>query len=225
MKHISRVLLLALTLIALACSKDNINVNPPAVVVASDYWMPTSAGTRTILEGSTVTSRDGVVVDSISQQTTSLMLGIKKPTQDNRSAYVLHFISMMGNEIDTTESYVAISASSIMMYDSSLAVANAATWLQTPLTVGNSWLYQPSDTTHSRIASVTETVVTPGGTFTNCVHITQTSSDPASSTVMTMDMYIAKGVGMVRTRVHGTFSMLGSTITYDGEMKLVSKSF
>jgi hypothetical protein len=226
MKHLSSALLLALALIASSCSKnDNNTVSPPASAVASDYWMPTSAGTRTILEGSSVASRDGVVVDSSGQQTTMIMLGIKKPTLDNKSAYVLHTIDNSGTSSDTTESYIVLSATSIMSYDSSLAASAASTWLQTPLTVGNSWLFRPSDTTHYRITSVTETVVTPGGTFTNCVHITQTSSDLASGAVITADVYIAKGVGLVRTHMHGTFTLLGSVIGYNSDVKLVSKSF
>ena len=225
MKQLSSALLLLLALVASSCSKDDNTVSPPAAAVASDYWMPTTAGAKSMFEGSSVLSRPGSTVDSTAEAMTMVMLGIKKPTLDGKSAYVVHTYNATTTGTDTTESYMALSATAITMYDSSLAAGTASTMLQTPLTVGNSWLYQPSDTVHYRIVSTSETVVTPAGTFTNCLQIRHSATDPTTGGTGTQDYYVARGVGLVRVQVLATFTFLGTTATYRTDMKLVSKTF
>ena len=227
MTRLSSTLLILLAIVASSCSKDNTNpVTPPAAAAASDYWMPSGSGTRIVLQGDVITSRDGVVLDSSRQTTTMTMIGTKKTTLDGKSASAFQTISVStGGKPDTTESYAVLSATAITMYDSSLAAFTASTILLFPLSVGNTWLYQPSDTVHYSLASISETVVTPGGTFSNCLRLRHLAVDPATGATTDENFYMARGVGLVRLSMHGSYTLLGSTVTYNMDMKLLSKNF
>ena len=209
-----------------SCSKDDSPASPPvASMYASDYWMPTAAGTRLLLEETSVSTTGGITTDSSVETSEFRMMPGTKTTRDGKSAFILQNVNTSGSNRDTSFSYLVLSTASMMAYDDSLYAKDATTYLKAPITIGNTWLTKESDTLHSSITSVTETVVTPAGTFSNCIRVSNVVANPFVGVPMTQDFYLARGVGLVRMSLQATASIGGTTVTYRSNSLLKSKSF
>ena len=75
MKIFTFAMLCATALLFTSCSKDDATVTPPnSTTAVSEYWMPTAAGSRIILEEVSVTRMGSVTMDSSVRSTTMTMM-------------------------------------------------------------------------------------------------------------------------------------------------------
>jgi hypothetical protein len=225
MKQITFAMLCATALLFTSCSKDDSPATPPNTSTsASDYWMPTAAGSRLVFETVDVSKVGTVTMDSSVGSLTFTMLPGTKTMKDGKTAFIVQTISTSKTITDTALGYLVLSAASIVMYDDSLTAERAITQLKAPLTVGNSWLPAASDTTHFTIASISETVSTPAGTFQNCIRV-HTVGPYSGDIPMTEDIYFAKGIGLVKFAWVVTTTIASDTYTMTSTTTLKSKNF
>ncbi|MBL0176080.1 MAG: hypothetical protein IPP94_12575 [Ignavibacteria bacterium] len=225
MKIFTFAMLCATALLFTSCSKDDATVTPPnSTTAVSEYWMPTAAGSRIILEEVSVTKMGSVTMDSSVRSTTMTMMPGTKTTLDGKSALIIQNIGSSKSVLDTSYSYLVLTAESMVMYDDSLKAEDATVQLKAPLTVGNNWLLRSMDTVRCTIQSVTETVVTPAGTFQNCIRV-RALPPFGEDVTATSDFYFAKGVGVVKYEVLATGDVGGFTYTMRVLSTLKSKSF
>jgi len=222
--------LCSVLLFTAACNKDDSPSTPNASTATTDYWLPAAVGSRSLLEGSVVSKMGGLTVDSTWETLQFTMLSGTKTTLDGKTASTLQVLSTSDGSMDTTMNYIVATAASIMLYEENLDLNDASTLLKAPLTVGNSWKSKSpnassTDSTVFTIASVTETVATPAGTYQNCVQVRALFQHGIGDIPMTQDMYYAKGIGIVRITFEGSGTIEGVSASYKSDLKLKSKSF
>ncbi len=228
MKALLCTSLCAVILFSAACSDDD-STTPTASTSASDYWLPAAAGSRTVFDQTDVSTVNGVRTDSTVGTVQFTMLAGTKTTSDSKTASTLQVLTTSDTGVDTTVNYLVASAAAIIIYEEDLLAENATTILKAPLTVGSSWISHNStaavDSVQFTIASVTETVATPAGTFQNCIHARAAYQHSLLDMQMTQDIYFAKGVGLVLLLIEGSGTVAGITASYKSETRLKSKSF
>ena len=227
MKRIALLSVVVLTsaLLMAACSKDDSPVTPTAQAKASDYWWPTAANTTLTLEGTYKVTVGGTVTAQEVLMLTMTSLGGTATTSDGKTVHPFHAINRVASMIDTAEGYTYLSDQMILNYENLSATAEIDTVFRLPLAVGASWRSSSKDTTRNVIMSTSETVTTPVGTFSNCVRIRFTQGDPVSGETGFSDVWLAKGIGPVKTLTQYTGSFGGSTMVTEHSTTLKSKNF
>jgi len=204
-----------------SCKKDENNPVTPTTLRASEYFIPLSTGNSTRLTGATTTRMD-TLAPTVSPDTT--MYTILATTSTSTGGKALRGLQIYSSGSGTENEYVYASDTELTRFDSSRQEANASTLLKMPIQIGVPWRITPTDTALFVITSVTETVTTPVGVFSNCIKISRHQSD-APGMYVNVDMYVAKGVGIVRTKVDKKFSLGQFIVTAISDKLLSSKNF
>jgi hypothetical protein len=204
-----------------ACSKDDSTPTTPTTTTkASDYYIPLTAGNRVVLTGTT-TMKVTDWPDSVSLDTT--IYTVLPTTKTSLGGKLLRAVETYSTG-RTSIGYVFAGDSVMLQFDSTLAEANAETMFKTPLVVGNFWPNSTKDTTRMTIASVSETVTTGIGTLANCLKLTTRMTDPTGITY-DVEVYLAKGIGIVRLKLSVSATVGTVTMTIDTDEVLKSKNF
>lgn len=100
---------------------------------------------------------------------------------------------------DTTINYIAESDSQILVYDDTLS-ADFEILLKLPITVGETWVADPTDdpNTVREVVSITTNVTVPAGSFTDCLLTEDTEPSLPNDY---WRMYFAPGVGPVKVEM------------------------
>ncbi len=219
------ILLMGVTF--MSCSKDDDTPNNPAAGpgIPSDYMVPGGAGKQLTLEGQSIMTRTGAPADTNFILMTTIGTGGTATAFDGRNA--MHFITINvdGADTDTSDAYMFADDKVYLSYRTPLSKAEVDTILKAPLAVGTTWMSgDDQEPTPSRIVSLSETVVTPAGTFKDCILVRAESSDSTGSS-MSQEIWMAKGVGPVRFKVRINATLMGLTYEMKSEALLKSKNY
>lgn len=220
------VVFISAALFISACSKDDSPVTPPASQSkASDYWPPTGANNTLTLEGSVKVTSSGVVVGETPLVTEMKSLGGTATTADGKQVIPYRSIDISDNDPDTTYFWAYLSDAVVLNYHALGTGADIDTMIKAPIAVGTSWSSNNSNDGRYTIMAVNETVSTPAGTFSNCVRMRSSSTDPATGATSELQIWVAKGVGPVKMSGLSDTSIGGVTMRVETSVLLKSKNF